>query len=62
MCNCDLCQARQANLHPWQLLWGINSIESQLFQANPGQPVYYYEELARSQRNNPPKEQMKLAA
>jgi hypothetical protein len=50
-CNCDLCKARALNVHPWEILWGINSIESRFFRENPGHPIYWYEQKAQLERN-----------
>lgn len=53
MCNCGQCQARSLNVHPWQIMWGLDSIESRLFKLYPGHPIYWYEDHADLERAYP---------
>lgn len=49
-CTCSLCRARELGVDSWQIMWGLDSLESKLFVDMPGQPIYYYEFAVRAIR------------
>lgn len=46
-CTCSICRARELGVDSWQIMWGLDSLESRLFAEKPGLPIYHYEKEAK---------------
>lgn len=47
-CNCDICQAKRDNVHPWEYLYPKDSNRRKLihrdFLADKMQPIWHYDQ------------------
>ena len=57
--ECNLAKARRLNKHPWQIYFGLDSVESELIEINDNLPIYQYETLANFIRKSSDPEMLK---